>query len=221
MEKLKDIDVSSITFIAGLVYVIVLGVVYYLLFHKHHKRNKIDFSELISLVTRFYTRTTIAILFLILSGYCIVMANEYKETRSEVVSIIVLGIVIASVTIINYIYYIKDCLRDPNPEVRATTKKATIRIGEILEFIIFTIFIFMPLWRIPNFISLVPEKEQLIKEIVITFAISFSSMFLMYGLNPLHIKERLTKKEIIVKEDSDLTEQKEDNEEDDKKDNNK
>lgn len=98
-----------------------------------------------------------------------------------------------SISIISYIFYIKLALADSNPEVRAATKKATIRIGEILEFIIFTIFILMPIWCIPHFISLVPERKELIKELIIVFLISFASLFLMYSLNPLDIKGKLNK----------------------------
>lgn len=82
---------------------------------------------------------------------------------------------------------------DPNQEERESVRKATIRIGEILEFIIFTIFILMPIWCIPHFISLVPERKELIKELIIVFAISFASIFLMFTLNPLNLKEKLKK----------------------------
>lgn len=103
------------------------------------------------------------------------------------------GITVISISIINYIFYIKGSLIDPNQEEREATKKATLKIGEILEFIIFTIFILMPIWCIPHFISLVPERKELIKELIIIFAISFASIFLMFALNPLNIKEKLKK----------------------------
>ena len=193
MKSFSDVEIKPITFIIGLLYVIALGVIYYLLFHKHHKRNKIDFSELITLVTRFYTRTTIAIILVVAGGYCIIVANDYRENRSEVVANIVFGIAIISATIINYIFYLRESLRDPNPEIREQNKKATIKIGEILELIIFSIFILMPIWCIPHFINLVPRRDELIKEVILVFAISFSSLFLMYALNPMDIKGKFKK----------------------------
>ena len=193
MKSFSDVEIKPITFIIGLLYVIALGVIYYLLFHKHHKRNKIDFSELITLVTRFYTRTTIAIILVVAGGYCIIVANDYRENRSEVVANIVFGIAIISATIINYIFYLRESLRDPNPEIREQNKKATIKIGEILELIIYSIFILMPIWCIPHFINLVPRRDELIKEVIIVFAISFSSLFLMYALNPMDIKGKFKK----------------------------
>lgn len=193
MKSFSDIEIKPLTFIIGLLYVIGLGVIYYVVFHKHHKRNKIDLSELISLVTRFYTRTTIAVILVIAGGYCIITANDYREDRSEVIANIIFGIAIISATIINYIFYLRESLRDPNPEIREQNKKATIKIGEILEVIIFSIFILMPIWCIPHFINLVPKKEELIKELIIVFAISFASLFLMYALNPIDIKGKLKK----------------------------
>ncbi len=125
--------------------------------------------------------------------YCIITANEYRENRSEVIGYVLFGIAIISVSVIYYIFYIKGSLIDPNQEERESVKKATLKIGEILEFIIFTIFIFMPIWCIPHFISLVPERKELIKELIIVFAISFASIFLMFTLNPLNLKEKLKK----------------------------
>lgn len=145
------------------------------------------------MVSRFYTRTTVTIIFIIAGIYCIINANEYREDRLDVIGYLVLGIAIISIAIINYIFYIKASLVDPNQEVREATKKATIRIGEILEFIIFTIFILMPIWCIPHFISLAPERKELIKELIIVFAISFASLFLMFTLNPINIREKLKK----------------------------
>lgn len=145
-------------------------------------------------MSRFYTRTTVTIIFIIAGIYCIINANEYREDRLDVIGYLVLGIAIISIAIINYIFYIKSSLIDPNPEERENTKKATIKIGEIIEFIIFTIFIFMPVFCIPHFISLATEKNELIKELIIVLLISFSSLFLMFALNPLNIKEKLQKR---------------------------
>ncbi len=128
---------------------------------------------------------------MIVGIYIIITANEYKENRSEVIAYLLFGIILLSVTIINYIFYIKASLKDPNPVVRSENKKAAIKMGEILEFIIFTIFILMPIWCIPHFITLVPERRVLIKELIIVFLISFASLFLMFSLNPLNIKEKL------------------------------
>lgn len=170
---------------------LLFGIFYYIIFNKHHKRNKIETSELISLVSRFYTRTTVTIIFIIAGIYCIINANEYREDRLDVICYLVFGIAIISIAIINYIFYIKASLIDPNKEEREATKKATIKIGEILELIIFTIFILMPIFCIPHFISLVSVKNRLIKEVVIVLALSGASIFLMFTLNPLNIKEKL------------------------------
>lgn len=186
-------NINFLVFIIGTIYIFIVGICYYIIFHKHHKRNKIEVGELISLVSRFYTRTTITIIFIIVGIYCIINANEYRENRAEVVGYVTLGIAVASIAIINYIFYIRASLVDPNKEEREATKKATIKIGEILEFIIFTIFIFLPILGIPHFINIASERKELIKELVIAFLISFASIFLMFTLNPINIKEKLKK----------------------------
>lgn len=199
MELLKNVKITTFSIFAG-IYVIALGIIYYFIFHKHHKRNNIGMDELISLVSSFYTRTIISTLLIFGGIYCFILANVYKEERSDVIALLLLGIITISITIISYINYIKRALKDPNSEIRESNRKATIRVGEILEFIIFTIFIFMPIWCIPYFVSLASIKEILIKELIKVFAISFASLFLLFALNPLDIKGKLNKTEKQKKE---------------------
>lgn len=69
-----------------------------------------------------------------------------------------------------------------------------MKIGEILELIIFTIFLFMPIWRIPNFIELYQNNKGVIVEILKSIFISLLSLLLLYNLNPMDIKEKIGKK---------------------------
>lgn len=119
------------------------------------------------------------------------MANSYKEDRSEVIAGVLLGIIIISATIINYIFYIKRNLRDFDPVIREATKKSIIKIGEVLELIFFVIFALMPIWRIPKFIEVFANRKELIFEIVRAFALSVASIVLLFSLNPIDFKTKL------------------------------
>lgn len=134
--------------------------------------------------------STIIILFGI---YCIIDANSYKDERSEVITRVSLGIVIISATIINFIFYIKRNLKDFNPVIREENKKRTMQIGEILQLIIFSIFLFAPIINIPNFLGILSNKKELIIQILKSFAISISAFILLYNLNPLNIKNKMKK----------------------------
>ncbi len=126
---------------------------------------------------------------ILFGGFCIIDAYNYRDERIEVISRILLGIIIASVTIINFIFYLKRNLQDMNQEIKEENKKRTMKIGEILELIFFTIFLFTPIWRIPNFIKL-HESSELIVEIGKSIFLSFLSIILLYNLNPMNIKCR-------------------------------
>ncbi len=76
-------------------------------------------------------------------------------------------------------------------EIREENKKRTMKIGEILEFIFLTFFIFTPLWRIPTFIDMYKHNENLILEIAKSVLLTIVSIFLMYQLNPLEIKNKI------------------------------
>ncbi len=62
-----------------------------------------------------------------------------------------------------------------------------------MEFIFFTIFILTPLWRIPAFIRIYKENGKLILEIIKSVILSVVSIFLMYQLNPIDIKNKIHK----------------------------
>lgn len=189
----KNININFFSISIG-IYLVVLGIIYYIIFHKHHKRNKIEFSELITLVTKFYSITILSTILIIIGIYVIILADYYKEDRNQVIISLILGIIIISATIINYIFYIKRNLKDLDPEIREKEKKNNIKIGEILELIFFTIFIFTPIWRIPEFMNLTEDKKRLVIEIIKSFLLCIASLFVLFSLNPLDIKGKLHKK---------------------------
>ncbi len=123
-------------------------------------------------------------------GFCIIDAYSYRDERIEVISRVLLGIIIVSVTIINFIFYLRRNLQDMNQEIREEDKKRTMKIGEVLELIFFIIFLFTPIWRIPSFINII-EKSELIVEIGKSIFMSFLSIILLYNLNPVDIKGKV------------------------------
>jgi len=183
----ENLKFNHITIIFG-VYIIILGIIYYLIFHKHHKRNQVDFGELISLLTKYYSLSIISTLLIVFGIYCFGLAHEYSYDRTEVIMYMITGILIISLTIINYIFYIKRNLVDYNQTIREMNKKSMLKVGEVLEFIIFTIFVFAPIWRIPAFIELFDDKRKMILEIVKSFLLSIGSIILLINLNPLDVK---------------------------------
>ena len=56
--ELKDLDINFVTILFG-IYMIAIGVAYYFIYHKHNKEKKIAFDELLTLVTKFYVKTSI------------------------------------------------------------------------------------------------------------------------------------------------------------------
>lgn len=182
-----EINFTATTIIGGF-FLALIGVIYYLIFHKHHKRNNVELFELIELVTKFYAKTIVLIILLVLSAYFIIMAVRYQEERSDVIICLVVSIVIASASILNYIKYIKISLRDYDIEIRAENNKKRLKIGEVLELICFIICILAPIWRIPGFIEIFDNKSKLVLELVKSFGISIGGLVLLFALNPMNIK---------------------------------
>ncbi len=193
LPGLENINLSLFSILFGM-YLIVTGFIYYIIFHNHHKKNKIELWELINLVSKFYSIFILSTISVSFGIFCIIDAHSYNDERIEVISRVSLGIIIISITIINFIFYIKRNLKDLDLNIREENKKQTMKIGEILELIIFTIFLFMPIWRIPNFIELYQNNKGVIVEILKSIFISLLSLLLLYNLNPMDIKEKIGKK---------------------------
>lgn len=190
----------NIVFILVGVYLIFVGILYFLIFRKHHKRNKVEIDELISLVAKFYSLTTISLIMIGCGIYLFRNAAIYKYDIEEVRNSLILGVFIISATILNYINYIKKSLNDYNEEIRQEKRKKDLKIGEILLLIILIIFIFIPIIKIPNFIKLKDFRNELYIEIAKSVLISISSVFLLYNLNPTGIKDKIFKKKDKEKE---------------------
>lgn len=195
---MKSLNFNMFTIGTG-IYFIVVGIIYYLIFNKHHKRNKVEMFEVIKLVTKFYVLITISIGIIFFGIKIIIDTNAYKETRSDVVSGLFLGIIVISSSIINFIFYIKRSLKDFNNEIREKQKKRDLKIGEILELIFFIIFLFTPIWSIPYFINVFDNRNLFIISLIKTLIVACFSAFLLYMLNPLDIKNRM-KRKFIKKE---------------------
>lgn len=158
---------------------------------------------------------------LIGAGFFLILNSvTYKYDRFEVITSVSLGIVINIIVVYNYIVYIRKSLQDFNQEVREEEKKRTIKIGEILELIIFMIMMFTPLWRIPYLIDIYENRREFIIELIKVFVISIAAIFLLYNLNPMNIKEKVKqlfnrKKKDLLKNDEIAKD--EQNEKDDEK----
>lgn len=121
-------------------------------------------------------------------------AYIYTEERADVIENMVIGITTISITIAHFIFYIKRHLVDYIESERKENDKKNIKIGEILQFIALFIFIFAPIWKIPFFLEIKEYKQELVKQILISIFMMIASMFLMYELNPLDIKNKIKRK---------------------------
>lgn len=191
----SEINFTFITLIGG-IFLILLGIVYYIIFHKHHKRNHIELFELVELVTKFYVRTILLVVLLAVSAYFIMLGVYLQEERSDTITCIVIAIIIASFSILSYRKYIKLSLIDYDMEIRAENNQRKLKVGEVLEVICFIICILAPIWRIPYFIEIFDDRSKLALEIIKSFEISIGGLILIFALNPMNIKRFFVEEKI-------------------------
>ena len=189
--------------IALLIYMIICVGSYYLIFNKHHKRNNLKDFEILKSFTNYFVTLSITVVVMFIGIQFFKEASNNLDDRSTEITFLIWAILIITGAICNFIFFIKRNLKDLDPAIRISYEKRMMKTAEILEIICFGLFIFMPLWlKVPLKIAYADGDKQLFAKYLAASIISpFTSIFLLYQLNPLDIRNRI-KKQFGINKDS-------------------
>ena len=189
--------------IALLIYMIVCIGSYYLIFNKHHKRNNLKDFEILKSFTNYFVTLSMTVVVMFIGIQFFKEASNNLDDRSTEITFLIWAILIITGAICNFIFFIKRNLKDLDPAIRISYEKRMMKTAEILEIICFGLFIFMPLWlKVPLKIAYADGDKQLFAKYLAASIISpFTSIFLLYQLNPLDIRNRV-KKQFGINKDS-------------------
>ncbi len=189
--------------IALLIYMIICIGSYYLIFNKHHKRNNLKDFEILKSFTNYFVTLSMTVVVMFIGIQFFKEASNNLDDRNTEITFLVWAILIITGAICNFIFFIKRNLKDLDPAIRISYEKRMMKIAEILEIICFGLFIFMPLWlKVPLKIAYADGDKQLFAKYLAASIISpFTSIFLLYQLNPLDIRNRV-KKQFGINKDS-------------------
>ena len=181
--------------IALLIYMIICIGSYYLIFNKHHKRNNLKDFEILKSFTNYFVTLSITVVVMFIGIQFFKEASNNLDDRSTEITFLIWAILIITGAICNFIFFIKRNLKDLDPAIRISYEKRMMKTAEILEIICFGLFIFMPLWlKVPLKIAYADGDKQLFAKYLAASIISpFTSIFLLYQLNPLDIRNRIKK----------------------------
>ena len=189
--------------IALLIYMIICIGSYYLIFNKHHKRNNLKDFEILKSFTNYFVTLSMTVVVMFIGIQFFKEASNNLDDRSTEITFLIWAILIITGAICNFIFFIKRNLKDLDPAIRISYEKRMMKTAEILEIICFGLFIFMPLWlKVPLKIAYADGDKQLFAKYLAASIISpFTSIFLLYQLNPLDIRNRI-KKQFGMNKDS-------------------
>ena len=181
--------------IALLIYMIICIGSYYLIFNKHHKRNNLKDFEILKSFTNYFVTLSMTVVVMFIGIQFFKEASNNLDDRSTEITFLIWAILIITGSICNFIFFIKRNLKDLDPTIRISYEKRMMKTAEILEIICFGLFIFMPLWlKVPLKIAYADGDKQLFAKYLAASIISpFTSIFLLYQLNPLDIRNRIKK----------------------------
>jgi len=178
----------------GMILVIIfIGVSYYFLFKEHHKRNQMTFSEIYPLVIEYAVMCVISILLLIFGVSSVMNGYVNNDEVREVIKELTVGLVIISLVIIHFIFWVKKHRQDLNTEVREEEEKKTSHIAEWIEIIIFVIIIIASIYNIFKYAQFIDKVEKY-RQISISVLCIIASCILINNLNPLKIKDKIKEK---------------------------
>ena len=189
--------------IALIIYMIICIGSYYLIFNKHHKRNNLKDFEILKSFTNYFVTLSMTVVVMFIGIQFFKEASNNLDDRSTEITFLIWAILIITGAICNFIFFIKRNLKDLDPAIRISYEKRMMKTAEILEIICFGLFIFMPLWlKVPLKIAYADGDKQLFaKYLAASIILPFTSIFLLYQLNPLDIRNRV-KKQFGINKDS-------------------
>lgn len=173
-----------------IMYMCTMAITYGLFFWKHHKRNEMKFFEIFPLVINYFTVCIISTLIFLIGLDIVFTGYKYNEQVSEVVKELTVGLIIIILVILNFIGYVKKHRVDLIQSDREEKAERDNKIGEWVQLIVFLLMIILPICNIYKYISFIDETEKY-RQIVLSSICVLTSIFLLYNLNPLEIKEKI------------------------------
>ena len=149
-----------------------------------------NFSEIYPLVINYLALYFISIIILCFGIDRVITGYIYHDELAEVIKELIIGFSIISVVIINFIFYVKKHRIDLIESDREENEKQTKHIAEWIEIIIFLLLILFSIFNIGKYISFIDKTEKY-KNIITSILCICASIFLLYNLNPLDIKDKI------------------------------
>lgn len=176
-----------------LVGIFIMGLSYYFIFREHHKRNEMTFSEIYPIVIEYMVTCIMSVIFLAIGVSAIRQGYVNNDEVSEVIKELTTGIIIISLVIIHFVFWVKKHLQDIPKEVREVEAEKTNNIAEWIELIAFIGIIVISIFNIFKYMQFIDPSEKY-KQIGYSVIYIFSSILVLYKLNPLQIKDKIRSK---------------------------
>ena len=174
-------------------------ILYFVIFSKYNKRNKLGIIEIIFNLLEFLMGSMIHLLIFIIGMDFYIEGLLLIDAVYERYANFIVSVLIISGVIYHYIKYIKRLLIDIDEEEIKKNDKRIEKIGEYALFLFLCIMIITPILNLPRIMSLLANKKAMIKEIIESFIASGIGVFLIYHINPLNVidKSRYVNKEEV------------------------
>lgn len=173
--------------------IVLIGISYYLIFRKHHKKNGMTFAEIYPLVIEYFAISIISIFFLLIGLGCIARGCTDNDEIGEVIKEFAIGITIISLTILHFVFWIKTHKVDLEKSEREASEIKTSNIAEWIELIAFILIIIASVFNIVKYAQFIDEAEKY-SHIGTSVLCIIAAIILLYNMNPLGIKDKIKNK---------------------------
>ncbi len=167
-----------------------IGLSYYFIFRGHHKKNKMTFAEIYPLVIEYFAISIISIMLLAVGIGCIARGCINNDEIAEVIKEFAIGIIIISLTILHFIFWVKTHKVDLEVAKREEKEVRTTNIAEWIELIAFILIIIASIFNIVKYAQFLDETEKF-RQIGTSILCILASFILLYNINPLKIKDKI------------------------------
>lgn len=188
----------------SLVSMFVFAILYFIIFRKYNKRNKLNIFEIIRNMLEFSSKSALYMFMIVLGFDYFIEGLLLLEAVYERYANFFVAVLIISITIFHYIKYVKKLFIDLKEDDVKVNEKRTERFAEYVMFIFLGAMLITPVFYIPRAAAISLDGGMFFTEVIKALGCSLTGGYLLVYMNPLGVVRKKEEKTIFDQTKEDL-----------------
>lgn len=188
----------------SLVSMFVFAILYFIIFRKYNKRNKLNIFEIIRNMLEYSSKSALHMFTIALGLDYFIEGMLLLESVYERYANFFVAVLILSITIFHYIKYVKKLFIDLKEEDVKANEKRTEKFAEYVMFIFLGAMLITPVFYIPRAAAISVDGSMFFTELIKALGCSLTGGYLLVYMNPLGVVRKKDEKTIFDQTEEDF-----------------